>query len=69
MKRKRREKREKNQKENDIKKTRINKSSALVAHTRTHISSPMAADSGNEAKRRSFIVLFSDISGYRLNDS
>jgi hypothetical protein len=35
----------------------------------THIISTTAADSGNEANSNSFIVLLSDISSLRVNDS
>ncbi len=49
-------------------KTRINKSIALIAHSYAYIISTTTADSGNEANSNSFIVLFSDISGFRVND-
>jgi hypothetical protein len=56
--------------ENDKKRTRINKSIALVAHTHIHIHIiSTSTDSGNEATSNSFIVLLSVNSDFRVNDS
>ncbi len=53
----------------EAKRTRINKSMTPVAHTYiTYTSTTTAADSGNEANSNSFIVLLSDISGFRINE-
>ena len=51
------------------KKTRINKSMALVAHTHTRIDiiSSRPTDSGNESNSNSFIALLSDISAFHAN--
>lgn len=67
-KKKKGEKKKKNDKKENSNK-QINGTRCTHTYIYTNIISTMTADSGNEANNNSFIVLLSDISGFRVNDS